>query len=101
MTFFVQDCTLEEMVKNLPLSEVRKNLSHLLKRIRKTRNLTVRITVNGIPAGELRAIETEHPHLNGGEALLHAMSLVGNPKPSKSAMSVAEAHDQFLYPAKS
>jgi antitoxin (DNA-binding transcriptional repressor) of toxin-antitoxin stability system len=86
------------MVKDLPLNEVRKNLSRLLKRVQGERNFSVRITVNGMPAGELRAIGKDRPVLRPGEALIRAAGLVGSPEiENEPDISVAEEHDRYLY----
>lgn len=86
------------MIKELPISEVRRNLSGLLKKIRKDRGLTIRITLNGMAVGDLSAPREKRLRMNAGEALLRAAREIGPPEvENPSGISVAEEHDRFLY----
>ena len=90
------------MTQEMPVSEVRQNLSGLLKRLQKNHDLSIRITLNGIPVGELRAAGRRTVRRNVGEVLLKISESIGSPEILKSSLkssgsSVSENHDQYLY----
>lgn len=86
------------MIQEIPISEARQNFSKLLKKIQKNRDLTVRITLNGIPVGDLTAPQGTQLKMNSGEALLKALEKIGPPEVENPAgVSVAEEHDRFLH----
>lgn len=82
----------------MQVSEVRKKLPQLLRRLRKNPNDMVRITVHGDVLGELRAPRSTKPTMNPGAALLKAIKNVGEPtEPYPEGQSVARNHDDYLY----
>lgn len=86
------------MIQEIPISEARQNLSKLMKKLQKNMDLTVRITLNGIPVGDLTAPQRIQQKMNSGEALLKALKNVGPPEvKAPPGFSVAEEHDRFLY----
>jgi len=85
------------MVQAIPVSEVRQKLSVLLKKLRKNPDLTIQITLNGIPVGELKAPQKVRSRVNVGKELFKLGREVGAPEiDSPSGISVSEHHDQFL-----
>ncbi|MBI4412371.1 MAG: hypothetical protein HY541_07810 [Deltaproteobacteria bacterium] len=85
------------MNQEMAVSEVRQNLSSLLKRLRKNPDRAIVITLNGIPVGELRAPTARKPRVSIGKALLEFGKSAGEPEIEYPAGgSIAEDHDQFL-----
>lgn len=87
------------MTQSISISEVRQNLSGLLKKLRNNPELSICITLNGIPVGELRPFKAkEGPRLNAGAALLQVAGQIGRPQVElPNSGSVAEDHDSYLY----
>ena len=86
------------MTQSISISEVRQNLSGLLKKLRKNPELSICITLNGIPVGELRPFKAKGPRFNAGAALLGVAGRIGRPQVELSdSGSVAEDHDFYLY----
>lgn len=84
--------------KVIPISEARRRLPTLLRRLQKHPEERVRITVHGSVVGELRAPEVNQPVINAGAALLKALKKIGEPtEPYPEGRSVAEDHDEFIY----
>ena len=85
------------MQQEMAVSEVRQNLSSLLKRLRKNPDKAIVITLNGIPVGELRAPTARKPRISAGKALLEFEKSVRKPEVEYPAGSeIATDHDQFL-----
>lgn len=86
------------MIKNMPVSEVRKKLPRLIKKLQKNRGDVVRITIHGNVQAELRSSATMAPTLNPGKALLKAFEQTSSPTISyPSGHSVAIEHDDYLF----
>lgn len=88
----------ERLIKEMPVSEARRRLPSLLKRLRRHPEERVRITVHGLVAGELRASEPDRADINAGAALLKTLTELGErTKDYPRGRRVAEEHDDFLY----
>ena len=86
------------MTQSISISEARQNLSGLLRKLRKNPDLSICITLNGIPVGELRPFRTKGPRLNAGAALLEVSGQLGEPElDAPNSGSVASDHDAYLY----
>lgn len=85
----------------IAVSEARKKLSDLLKRVSDDPDKVYEITVNKIVLGELRASSSKGLRVNAGEALLKAMDqLEGETAPSRGGRTVARNHNDYLYSGK-
>lgn len=86
------------MRRKIPVSEVRSQLSRLLKQLQEDPDTVFEITVNDLVMGELRAPEAAQFRIKPGSALLKALALMGEPEiPMSEGISVAREHDQYLY----
>lgn len=82
----------------IPVSEARKQLSHLLKNVQENPDMTYEITVNDIVLGELVTPKERRRRLGTGAALLQATEEVGEPDSGRTKRhSVAKDHDVHLY----
>lgn len=89
------------MTRKMPVSEVRKKLPALLKRLQKHPHETVSIMVHGNVMAELRSAPSSKPLIGAGAALLKALNRLegrlGRPTESYPVgKSVAEDHDAYL-----
>lgn len=88
-----------DMVKKIAISEVRQNLSGLLRRLERTPDLKILITRDGKPVAQLTVPPQLGPRVSAGQALLGLAALVGAPDAVRAAgdESIAEQHDHYLY----
>ena len=85
----------------IAVSEARKKLSDLLKRVSDDPDKVYEITVNNIVLGELRASSSKALRVSAGEALLKAMDqLGGEAASSRGGRTVARNHNDYLYPGR-
>lgn len=84
----------------IAVSEARKKLSELLKRVSDDPDKVYEITVNDIVLGELRASSSKTLRVNAGDALLKAMDqLESEIVTARGKHKVARSHNDYLYPA--
>lgn len=82
----------------IAVSEARKRLSELLKRVSDDPDKVYEITVNEIVFGELRASSSKALRVNAGDALLKAMDQLENEiAPARAKHKVARNHNDYLY----
>lgn len=82
----------------IPISEARRQLSQLLKRVQEHPDLTYEITVNDIVLGELVTPTGRRRRLGTGAALLRAIEEIGESDSGRiTRHSVARDHDVHLY----
>lgn len=85
----------------IAVSDARKRLSDLLKRVSDDPDRVYEITVNDIVLGELRSPSSRAFRVNAGEALLKAMEqLEGESVPTTAKQKVARNHNEYLYPGR-
>ncbi len=83
----------------IAVSEARKKLSDLLKKISDNPDRVYEITVNNIVLGELRASSSKALRVNAGDALLKAMDqLESEIVPARGKHKIARNHNEYLYP---
>lgn len=91
------------MVKKIAISEVRQNLSGLLRRLERTPDLKILITRDGKTIAQLTVPPQQGSRVSAGQALLGLASLAGAPDVATNAghvadgESIAEQHDHYLY----
>lgn len=90
-------------LSRIPVSEVRKNLSGLLKKLQDDPGMVIEITVNGMTMGELKAPTSKRFRIESGSFLLKALKRIGEPDRHGAARgrgeAVSERHDEYLYVA--
>lgn len=85
----------------IAVSDARKKLSELLKRVSNDPEKVYEITVNDIVFGELRASSSSAIRVSAGEALLKAMDqLEDEITPAAGKRKVARKHNEYLYPGR-
>lgn len=68
----ILDVEVSTMPETCSVSEARSHLSELLKRLQEDSEMTIEITVNGVPMGELRAPERQRLRVKPGSALQYS-----------------------------
>ena len=85
------------MEQSLSVSTVRQNLSGLLRKLQKNPALSIKITLNNLPVGELRSVTAAQPRMNVGSVLVAIGKKSENGRGKKKAGDTSENHDLYLY----
>lgn len=87
-------------MSKIAISDARKNLSDLLKKVVHDPDRVYEITVNDIVFGELRSPSHRSLRMHAGDAILEALQEL-TPKKKRENGNTARDHNRYLYPQRS